>query len=278
MVSMAPDLALMVKDVLREIRFAARRRARQLDRQQANLQAVLLGTNPPPDDDRPGRIYEFSRALARPVGRMAQRLCETTDVASMEDDYLLPIGDTLTALAVNESDPKFAASFYRCGNRCLQKLGVRNVYMSEQSILRAARPAAQRHAEKLAAIARRQPAATAGVGDSADEEDKILIIADVTQAVIAAQPIKRVERNDSPGSALSLALADLNAHCFLTAGIATAVVSVPGVGEDASQADVMESAELVAAARYERFAAALGKVDPAVALARELAVVIPFLP
>ncbi len=79
-------------------------------------------------------------------------------------------------------------------------------------------------------------------------------------------------------AALSLALADLNAHCFLTVGIATAVVSIANIPKDASVADIMESPELVAAARFDRFAAALKCHDPAAALARELAAVTPYLP
>lgn len=267
---MTDDLAITVKDVLREIRYAARKEVRLLDRGQAALQALLSGAEVRPDDGRPGRLYELSRRFANPVGRMAQRLIEGHSVASTLDaNFLLPISVSLAALAADENDALFAGSVYRSGTSCLDKMGIRNVYMSEQRIQRAARPVARRHAEWL------KRAAAGGTGN---DERRMHIVADATQAIIAAQPIKRVDRSTQPAPALSLALADLNAHCFLTVGIATAVVSGPGVPADAGVAEIMESAELVAAARFDRFAAALKDRDPVAGLARELAAVVPYLP
>ncbi len=263
---MTDDLAITVKDVLREIRYAARKEVRLLDRGQEALQALLLGGEVRPHDGRPGRLYELSRSLANPVGRMAQRLFETPSVAStLDENFLLPVSTSLAALAADENDALFAGSVYRCGSSCLNKMGLKNVFMSEQSIQRAARPVAQRHAEWL-----KRPAT--------NPERQTLIVADATQAIIAARPIKRVDRDAQPALALTLALADLNAHCFLTVGIATAVISAAQTTGEVSVAEIMESAELVAAARYERFAAALGASDPAGELARELSVVIPYLP
>jgi len=268
---MTDDLAMTVKDVLREIRYAARKEVRLLDRGRAALQAMLLGAEAAPDDGRPGRLYELSRSLANPVGRIAQRLCETPSVAStLDENFLLPVSTSLAALAADEADTLFAGSVYRSGSRCLDKMGIHNVFMSEQSIQRAARPVAQRHAEWL------KRSAAAAAGGTGNEQRQTLIVADATQAIIAAQPIKRVDRSTTP--ALSLALADLNAHCFLTVGIATAVVSNLRSPGDVSIAEIMESAELVAAARYDRFAAALKEPDAASGLARELAAVVPYLP
>ena len=268
---MTDDLAITVKDVLREIRYAARKEVRLLDRGQAALQALLSGAEVRPDDGRPGRLYEFSRRFANPVGRMAQRLIEGQTIASTLDaNFLLPISVSLAALAADENDILFAGSVYRSGSSCLDKLGIRNVYMSEQRIQRAARPVAQRHAEWLARSA---------TGRRTGNDERLMhIVADATQAIIAAQPIKRVDRSTQPAPALSLALADLNAHCFLTVGIATAVVSGPNVPADVGAAEIMESSELVAAARFDRFAAALKDRDPAASLARELAAVVPYLP
>ena len=79
-------------------------------------------------------------------------------------------------------------------------------------------------------------------------------------------------------SAATLALADLNAHCFLTVGIATAVVSVTRLPAEVIVEEIMDSAELVAAVRHDQFAAALQKPDPADRLAREFAAVVPYLP
>jgi hypothetical protein len=266
MPAMTDDLAITVKDMLREIRYAARKEVRLLDRGQEALQALLLGADARPADGRPGRLYELSRRFANPVGRMAQRLFETASVAStLDENYLLPVSTSLAALAADENDTLFAGSVYRSGSSCLDKMGLKNVFMSEHSIQRAARPVAQRHAEWL-----QRPAT--------NPERQTLIVADATQAIIAAQPIKRVDRDAQPAPALTLALADLNAHCFLTVGIATAVVSAAKLPADVSIADVMESAELVAAARYDRFEAALKCGDPASSLAREFSAVIPYLP
>ena len=266
MPAMTDDLAFTVKDMLREIRYAARKEVRLLDRGQEALQALLLGGEPRPHDGRPGRLYEISRRIANPVGRFAQRLFETPSVSSaLDENFLLPVSTSLAALAADENDTLFAGSVYRCGSSCLDKMGLKNVFMSEQSIQRAARPVAQRHAEWLA-----RPAA--------NRERQTLMVADATQAIIAAQPIKRVDRDAQPAPALTLALADLNAHCFLTVGIATAVVSAAKLPTDVGVSDVMESAELVAAARYERFDAALKCADPVGSLAREFLAVIPYLP
>ncbi len=195
---MTDDLAITVKDVLREIRYAARKEVRLLDRGQAALQALLLGAEALPDDGRPGRLYEISRRIANPVGRMAQRLCETPSVANtLDENFLLPVSTSLAALAVDENDALFAGSVYRGGSSCLDKMGLRNVYMSEQSIQRAARPVAQRHAEWLARAA-------TGTGNT---ERLTFIVADATQAIIAAQPIKRVDRSAQP------------AHCSFVVGV-----------------------------------------------------------
>jgi hypothetical protein len=266
---MSDDFAVTVKDALREIRYEARKKVRLLDRGQVALQSLLLGTDTALDDDRPGRFSELSRSLANPVESIAQWLCETRGVAMLDDNFLLPVSASLGALAVDETDRLFAASFYRGGSCCLDKMGLSNVFMSEQSILRAARPVARRHAEWL------KRSAGQAMGD---DGRKIFIVADVTQAIIAMQPIKRVDRGIKAAVAITLALADLNAHCFLSVGIATAVVSVSEIAQDVSVADIMESAELVAAARYDRFAAALKETNPAAALAREFAAVVPYLP
>ena len=268
---MTDDLALTVKDVLREIRYAARREVRLLDRRQAALQSLLLGGEAVPDDKQPGRLYELSRTLANPVGRMAQRLFETNSVAMLDENFLVPISTSLAAVAADETDTLFAASFYKGALSCLDKMGIRNVFMSEQSILRAAQPVARRHAEWL----HRSATIAGGTGN---DERQLLIVADVTQAVVAAQPVKRVDLGAKPATALTLALADLNAHCFLTVGIATAVVSIAGQPDGVTVAEIMESAELVAAARYDRFAAALRDSDPAASLAREFGAVVPYLP
>lgn len=273
------DIALTIKDVLREIRFTARVKARQLDRQQAALETLLRGPAPAAGGDPPhrtGRIYQFASTLARPVGWVAQKLCESEEAAALDDDFVLPVTQSLGALALDDFDTRFVSSMYRSGKHCLDRLGVRNVYMSEQCILRAARPVAQRHATLLRTL-------TAGPPASADAdgiEQRLLIVADATRALVAAQPIKRVEPPEGSAApvAVTLALADLNTHCFLAAGLAAAVASLPGLPAGTSIASVLELAELVAAARHDRFAAALMQAEPEVALAREFAAIIPFLP
>jgi hypothetical protein len=283
MVAMTSDVALTVKDVLREIRFAARVKARQLDRHQAALEALMRGQSAAAragrSPERTGLIYEFASTLARPVGWVAQKICDSEEAAALEPEFLLPITESLGALAADDSDTRFVSSMYRSGKHCLDKLGIRNVYMSEQRILRAARPVAQRHAAALHRLNADPQDASA---DSI--EQRLLMVADATCALVAAQPIKRVEPPEVPAAgaatqaAVTLALADLNAHCFLAAGLATAVASIPGLPARAGFAAVLESAELVAAARHDRFAAALAQVDPDAALAREFAAVVPFLP
>lgn len=265
---MTIDLALTVKDALRGIRYAARKEVRLLDRGQATLQSLLPGADAAQDDHNPGRLYELVRALANPLGRMAQRICESPDVARLSDNFLVPAATSLAALAADGDDTLFAASFYRSGSSWLAKMGVSNVLMSEQAILRAARPVARRHAEWLKRAAR-QPAV------AANDERLLLIVADVTQAVIAAGPIRRVDRS---AGAASRAPADLNAQCFLAVGVATAVVSLAGVPKDFTISEIMESAELATAARFEQFAAALREANPAAGLAREFAAVVPYLP
>jgi hypothetical protein len=268
---MTNELALTVKDALRGIRYAARREVRLLDRGQSALQSLLPGADAAQEDRTHGRLYEFARALANPLGRMAQRICESPDVARLNDNFLVPAATSLAALAADGADTLFAASFYRGGSSCLAKMGVSNVYMSEQAILRAARPVARRHAEWLKRAAR-QP-----IGAESDER-LLLIVADVTRAVIAVQPIRRVDRSAGALSAASRALADLNAQCFLAVGMATAVVSLAAAPKDFSVAEIMESTELAAAARYDQFAAALRETNPAAGLAREFAAVVPYLP
>ena len=268
---MTNDLALTVKDALRGIRYAARKEVRLLDRGQAALQSLLPGADAAQEDRNPGRLYELARSLANPLGRMAQRICESPDVARLSDNFLVPAATSLAALAADGDDTLFAASFYRGGSSWLAKMGVSNVLMSEQAILRAARPVARRHAEWLKRAAR-QPAVAANDGHL------LRIVADVTQAVIAAQPIRRVDRSAGALNAASLALADLNAHCFLAVGMATAVISLAGAPKDFNIAEIMESAELAAAARFDQFAAALREANPAAGLAREFAAVVPYLP
>ena len=258
MVSMASDLALTVKDVLRGIRFAARVQARQFDKQQAALEALVLGGAA---QARAGRIYDLAGTLARPVGKVAERICDGGPAPVPEDEFLLPISQSLGALAANDGDMRLAASLYRCASHCLDRLGVHNVQMSEQSIVRAARPLAVRHRAAL---------------KSADVDRRLHIVADVTRALVAAQPVKRAERGDQ--AADTAALADLNEHCFLAAGLATAVASVPGLPPGTRASDVLESAELAVAARHDRLSAALKQPDAATALAREFAAIVPFLP
>lgn len=268
---MTNDLALTVKDALRGIRYAARKKVRLLDRGQAALQSLLPGVSAAQEDRNPGRFYEIARALANPLGRMAQSICESSDVAKLSSNFLLPAATPLAALATDGTNSLFAASFYRAGSSWLARMGVSNVYMSEQAILRAARPVARRHAEWLTRAADPLP-------DAENAERLLLIIADVTQAVIDGQPIRRVDRSVGALNAASQALADLNAHCFLAVGIATAVVSLAKVPEYFNIAEIMESAELAAAARFDQFAAALRGTNPAAALAREFAAIIPYLP
>lgn len=268
---MTEDLALTIRDVLREIRYAARREVRCIDRRQAELRSYLLGTSKPAYDRRPGRLYELSSALAAPVGRTAERLLQSRDVMLLDDSFLVPISISLAALARDETSTLFAESYYRGGHHSLDKLGVNNVYMSEQTILKAARPIARKHADWL-------EQALTGKTAPGDFDRQLQIVAEATCAVIEALPIKRVDLTSSDPTALALALADLNAHCFLSVGIATAVVSASALPHGARAADIIESADLVAAARDDRFAAALKAPDPAASLARELAAVVPYLP
>jgi hypothetical protein len=268
---MTNDLALTVKDALRGIRYAARKEVRLLDRGQAAFKSLLPGAGAAQDGRTAGRLSELAGALAEPFERLAQRIFESSDVARLNDNFLVPAPASLAALAADSDDTLFAASFYRGGSSCLAKMGVSNVLMSEQAILRAARPVARRHAEWLKRAARQPIGAENG-------ERLLLIVADVTQAVIAAQPIRRVDRSAGALSAASRALADLNAHCFLAVGMATAVVSIAEAPKNFSVTEIMESAELAAAARYDQFAAALREANPAAGLAREFAAVVPYLP
>jgi hypothetical protein len=268
---MTEDLALTIKDVLREIRFAARREVRCIDRRQAEFRSYLLGTGKPVNDGSPGRLYELSSALAAPVGRTAQRLLQSRDVVLLDDSFLVPISVSLAALARDETSTLFAESYYRGGHYSLDKLGISNVFMSEQTILKAVRPVARQHAVWL-------ERAAAGSTAPGDYDQQLEIVAEATCAVINAIPIKRVDRWAGDGGSLALALADLNTHCFLSVGIATAVVSATKLADGVGVADIMESAELVAAARDDRFTTALKEANPAAGLARELAAVVPYLP
>jgi hypothetical protein len=104
------------------------------------------------------------------------------------------------------------------------------------------------------------------------------LCAAITRCLVKARPIKEAEFNEN-GFGLPQGLTtSINAFCFLTTGLATAVVSREERPEPPDPAAILASATTVVDVRFSRFLAAMQAPEPVEALTNEFAKIAPFLP
>lgn len=205
-------------------------------------------------------------ALSSPALRLANGLF--TEVETLATEFLVqpepsaafprPVQDYLD-LSTGFSDRLYAA--YK---EMLTAHGVRAMLVSEQALDQAGDRFRQL---QMDLVPRGRPMNT---------EEVIRASAALVRALVEARPIRKVTFGTAGQASQNLMLSP-NLFCGIVVGIATAIVTLkPELAGDGRA--VLESAESVAEVRFHRFNRALLSKAPEVTLARELEVVVPFLP
>ena len=275
---MTNDAILSLKDALRGLRYAARREAGVVDRVLVSAGATWRpghAAGPAAAKGPLRRLFDAVFARLEHIGRslFAARRKRIEAVS----DFLLPIGALLSAPPGNGRSFGFTRSHYRAAGFVLARLGVENAFVAEHAIAAAGRGLAERHSALLARVTARQRD-NAGSLSEAERADITALCAAVVHEIATARPIRRIDSPNGSGPRSPRLFLSPNVYCFCIVGIATAIVSLNPSVSSLDFDEVVASANLVVDARFERFNAAMRSRDPAAALAREFATVIPYLP
>lgn len=274
------DLLLSAKDVVRNLRYAIRSEAGPA------LSAQLSGVSPRPRGDR-SRIHRPRRRhrLAKIVDRVCTKI-ESGAFALVSaprerlHDAIFP--QPITAYfaqperAGDESGERlFARAHYHAAKALLRGYGLDNVLIFEHAIDRAREALLRQHADLVA----RACAASVSPSDATTGAARVRLSAAVTCALVAARPIKEIDRRKASSATPRHLIASPNPWCFVAAGLSTAIASLQEESASpASSPEIVESAVAITDVRFTRFAAALEARDPVEALAAEFNEVLPFLP
>jgi hypothetical protein len=265
---LADDLVLSLKDQIRTLRYSLRSEAEApgsaLPEAYRNVDFGPLGT--------------VGAMIGTPVIRMADGLftqVEHVTLGLLEGPpartvFPRPVTDYFGR---GEDKPAFTQDLYRESKALLRRHGARQALVSEHSMEDLRNEIGARHRDLIGtALARRQSAAS-------DERDDstVKLCAAIAAGFARVRPIQKLDLLGTPDLARHLMIAP-NCYCGLVLGLSIAIATTRPQARDLDSLELIESADAVVDARFDRFKVALDGKDAVMGLAREFETVLPFLP
>ncbi len=265
---LADDLVLSLKDQIRTLRYSLRSEAETpgsaLPEAYRNVDFGPLGT--------------VGAMIGTPVIRMADGLftqVEHVTLGLLEGPpartvFPRPVTDYFGR---GDEKPAFTHDVYRELKALLRRYGARQALVSEHAIEDLRNEIATRHRDLIAlAIARRQQTST-----TARDEAVVKLCAAIAAGFTRVRPIQKLDLMGSSSMARHLMIAP-NCYCGLVFGLSVAIATTRPEARELDSLELIESADAVVDARFDRFKIALDAKDAVTALAREFEAVLPFLP
>lgn len=265
---LADGLVLSLKDQIRTLRYSLRSEAEapgsSLPQAYRNVDLGPLGA--------------VGAMIGTPVLRMADGLfsqVETVTLGILEG----PPGRTVFPRPITdyfghtEDRASFTRDIYTETKTLLGLAGARHTLVSEHTIEALRNELSTRHRDLLwSAALRKRPGAGRDQNPAA-----VRMCAAISAGFARTRPIQKADLIDAGGAARHLMLAP-NLYCGLVFGLSIAIASVRADAHELDGADLVESADAVVNARFDRLKVAIDGKDAVETLAREFETVLPFLP
>lgn len=265
---LADDLVLSLKDQIRTFRYSLRSEAEMpgsaLPEAYRNIDLGPLGA--------------VGAMIGTPVLRMADDLftqVENVTLGLLEDPSDRTVFPRPVTDYFGRSDAKasFTHDFYHEAKALLGQHGARHALVSEHAIEDLKKELHVRHQDLISSAA--SPTRVSTDAQAA----RVRVCAAIAIGFARVRPVQKVDLMAvaGAGQVRHLMIAP-NLYVGLVLGLAVALVTVRAQAQDLDGSELIESADAVVDARFERLKAAVDSKDPVAALAREFEAVLPFLP
>ena len=264
---LADDLVLSLKDQIRTFRYSLRSEA------QAPGSAL-------PEAYRHvdfGPLGAVGAMIGTPVIRMADDLFSQVEQVTLG---LLEAPHARTVFPRPVTDyfgrggdlADFTHDIYQQTKALLRHNGVRQALVSEHALEELRTEIVTRHRDLIWTATRDRE--TAGDNSSTAQ---VRLCAAFACGFARIRPIQKIDVVGVRSDAKHFVLAP-NTYCGLVLGLSVAIASVRPVSRELDGVELVESADGVVDARFDRLKLALDARDPVAALAREFDAMLPFLP
>jgi hypothetical protein len=267
------EIVLSLKDQIRTLRYSIRSEAdvpgsalpeayRKVDFGPLSTVGTMIGTP----------VIRMADGLFTQVESVTMGLLDRQDERQVET-FPRPVGDYFGR---GDADPKasFTRVHYHEVKALLRHYGARHVLVSEHAVEDVRLQLIARHGDLLWPATARKSAAAA----SARDASLVRLCAAIAFEFARARPIQKVDLIQASSAAPRYLLLSPNLYCGMVLALATAIVTVSREAEGVDRTDLLESADAVVDARFDRFKTATQGKNPVAVLAKEFEAVLPFLP